>query len=107
VTSINAGTTSDTPTIPAGGIVADLFPANSAAEFSPISLSQSLIAGATGEAIWWGYDTYSLDNQIGQIVNCNSDPCVANIDRSIGTIYYRRVYTNSTGVIARSDVQQF
>jgi hypothetical protein len=89
--------------------VAYLFAVSGASsEYSPIIMSNGYagISTATGLAVKWGYDAFSLDSQEGNITDCGTSPCTIPADRSLGTIYYRLIYRGASGAfLVQSGVQ--
>lgn len=107
VTSLAAGTASDTVTFDANGVVVYLFPVTYTGELDIPMVSANLadVSGATKLAVRFGYDQYLLDSS-ANVFGCASIPCSLPADRNIGTIYYRLIFTSSTNqVLATSDVQ--
>jgi hypothetical protein len=109
VSTITAGTTSDSPVLDEGGAtVIYLFSQNYASELNQPSIAVRLadITNATDVVIRWSYLPYWTD--AGTLIyDCGATmPCAPPWDRNIGTIYYRIIYRNSSGVLlATSDVQ--
>ncbi len=107
VTSLNAGTSSDTVTFDANGVVVYLFPVAYASELEVpiIGVSLADVSGATKLSVRFGYDRYLLDSS-ANMFGCASVPCSLPADRNIGAIYYRVIFTDNTNkVLATSDVQ--
>jgi len=107
VSSLSAGTSSDTVTFDANGVVVYLFPVAYAGELDVPMISVNLtdVSTATKVAARFGYDRYLLDSS-ANVFGCASLPCSLPADRNIGTIYYRLIFTdNSNKVLATTDVQ--
>lgn len=108
ISTLAAGTTSDTPTWPAGGGVFYLCSNNEAAEYSPpvISVLLADISGASQIVLRYAPTPYQLNTTTADTVNCGTGTCTIPWDRKIGTLYYKLIYLNSSGeVVASSDVQ--
>jgi hypothetical protein len=116
ITEIAAGTTSDSAPFTEGGGAVYLCANNEVAEYSPPQISARLadITNATKVVIQWAYLPAPLyrNNLIfpadARSTDCGnmSSPCTLPVDKSIGTIYYRLLYLNSSGaVIATGDVE--
>jgi Bacterial Ig-like domain (group 2) len=107
-TTVAAGTTSVTLTIPAVSMALLVFPSDFARELLEPSIAPeiSAITNAATAVILYSYDPYYLD-VAGNTFNCGAATvCQPSWDRNIGTIYYRLEYLNSSGVrIAQSAVQ--
>jgi len=104
---LNAGTSSDTVTFDANGVVVYLFPVAYASELEVpiIGVSLADVSGATKLSVRFGYDRYLLDSS-ANMFGCASVPCSLPADRNIGAIYYRVIFTDNTNkVLATSDVQ--
>lgn len=107
ITQLNAGTSTDTFTAPPDSHVWYLEPANSSAEYSPVSISSGLPTGATGFAIRWAYDSYWIDRTTTQTTDCGAGPCSLPVDKNFGTVYYRLIYYDTNkNVLMTSDIQQ-
>jgi hypothetical protein len=107
VTTISAGTTSDTPTMKPGGTVTYLFPQNSAAGAQQPLVSARLadVANAAKIVVRYSYLPYWVDKGTA-VFDCGTGTCVLPVDRNLGTIYYRLLYLSSSGaVLATSDLQ--
>ena len=108
ITVFNAGTVSDSLTLPPGAAVLYIFPA-AGSEYASrqLSINPADVAGTTDIAIWWGYDAYSLDDQAGQVTECPNGSCSLPVDAALGTVYLRILYLDANGhVLSRSDIQQ-
>ena len=112
VSTISAGTTSDTPTWPAGGAVIYLCSNNEAAEYSPPQLAFPLtdVPNATQIEVQYAPEPWLLNQNYYLALHafsCGSGSCPAPWDLGIGPIYFRALYLNSANqVLAQSDVQQ-
>jgi hypothetical protein len=117
ITVLAAGTTSDTINYDPGQHCAYLFPLNAAAELQQPILSARLadVANAAKVVVQFSYAQLAFTGasvgaqMLYQTQDCgNAANCLLNVDRSIGTVFYRLVYLNSSNaVIATSDLQTF
>jgi hypothetical protein len=108
LSTISAGTTTRSVTVPQGGVVVFLFPNAFSTELQQPVISVRLddVANASKIAVRYGYDQYLLDK--GDVMqDCGTGACQLLADRNIGPIFYRLIYLNSSGgVLAISDVQE-
>jgi hypothetical protein len=108
MTVLSAGTGGDTVTLNPNEAVFYVFPVNFAGELEQPTIAPSLadVAGATQFAVSYSYDLYTLDKTTTNAQVCTSSPCLLNVNRNIGPIYYRLIYTDANAkVLATSDVQ--
>ena len=110
--TISAGTASDTITLQAGDSVWYLFPATYAGTLTFPTMTARLadVPGATGWAVSYGYDSYTLDAPTDSIVDCGAAAtCNVPIDLKMGqpaTRLYRIIYYGSSHqVLAKGDVE--
>lgn len=114
MTTLTAGTMSDTPTFPIGGTIAYLCSNNEAAEYNPTPLSVKLadIPTATDVVVEYAYHPWQFSNPIGSGANA-----VYDLGGASGTVpvdsqmapnrYFRLKYLNSSGVpVAVGDVEK-
>jgi hypothetical protein len=107
--TIAAGTTSDTPSLGSGCAAWYKFPVLFAGEYQPPVLRARLgdVTGATKIIVRYNYDPYWLDTGAASVDCGGSGSCTVPVDLNIGTVYYRIIYTDSTGkVLSMSDIQQ-
>jgi len=115
VTTLAAGTSTDTPTLDPEGVVVYLFPVNYAVELEQpiVSVRLADITNAAQVVVQYNYDPYWLNSNgntnFGRIpsVNCgNGTACTLPVDRNIGPVFYRVIYLGSnSNVLATSDIQ--
>lgn len=109
ITIISAGTSNDTITLDEGEAVFYAFPATFASWLQQPSVAVRLadVPGAADVVIRFNYDPYNLD-AANYSYDCGaSAACSLPVDKQIGTIYYRVIYRNSSGlVLATSDVEK-
>jgi hypothetical protein len=108
---IGPGTATDTVTLAPGEAVWYAFPAASAGFVNqPTIVPQwpSEVNGATDVVVHFGYDFYNLNAAFADVDCGSAFPCTIPADENIGTVYYRLIYRNSSGVVlATSDVATF
>jgi hypothetical protein len=113
ITSLSAGTSSDTVTLLPGQTVWYIFPATYSGTLKFPTMSVRLADGPTGTTGWavrYGYDSYTLDGPNDNVVDCGSAAtCAVPMDLNIGTAgahFYRIIYYGSGHqVLAAGDVQ--
>jgi hypothetical protein len=107
MTTLSAGTSSDTIIMDQEGFVAYLFPTAFASELQQPMISVRLadVPNATTVAVVYNYQPYLLDQTI-MVFDCGSGSCTLPVDRQIGTVYYRLRYLDAAGnVLATSATQ--
>lgn len=115
IVAISAGTTSDTHNYAPGEHCAYIFANNAATELQQPAISARLadVTNAATVMVQFSYAPLAFTGaSVGgqtlyQTQNCgNGALCLLNVDRSIGPVYYRLLYLNSSNaVIATSDIQ--
>ena len=116
VTAITSGTAADTYNYAPGEHCAYMFAKNAAVEIQQPQLSVRLadVANAAKVVVQFSYARLAFQEKssagaqtLYQTQDCgNAAACLLNVDRSIGTVYYRLLYLNSSNaVIATSDIQ--
>jgi hypothetical protein len=100
VTTLTAGTSSDTVPFDANGSMTYLFPATFAGSLNPPVVLQNLASfpGATHIGVQYGYNTYLLKTSAVQ--DCGSGAtCTLNADLNAGTVYYQQVGLDASNVV--------
>ena len=108
VTTLAAGTTTDTVSFNPAATVVYLFPANFAGELVQPSMSVRLadVPNAAAWAVRYAYFPYLVDQRLTAFDCGSAAACMLPLDRKIGPIYYRIIFRNSNNaVIAVSDIQ--
>jgi hypothetical protein len=109
VSTLTAGTTSDTVTMDPGMAVFYVFPTTFAGELTEPALQVRLTdqPSATKIVISYSYDRYWLDSSPVYTFDCGTGSCTLPVDPKIGTVYYRLRYLNTTGkILATGDVER-
>jgi hypothetical protein len=111
--SISSGTTSNSPTIPAGGMVIYKCPNVSAGVLQQPTIAALLtdVANATSVAVEYAYSPWFLSGlpQAGvPLAVSSSTPATGfllPVDLKLGPVSYRLVYSGASGVLATGDIQ--
>jgi hypothetical protein len=109
VSTLTAGTTSDTVTMDPGMAVFYVFPSTSAGELAEPMLQARLAdqPSATKIVVSYSYDGYWLDSSPVYTFDCGVGSCTLPVDPKIGTVYYRLRYLNTSGkILATGDVER-
>ncbi len=112
VSTLPAGTTSDTVAGPSGWFVAYLFAQNTTGVLSQPSISVSLsdVTGAAQVQVLYSYSPFPFDQQnalLPQVKNCGTGACTLPVDRNIGPIYFQTQYLDTNGrILATGPMEQ-
>jgi hypothetical protein len=109
VTTLPAGTRTDTVTMDPGATVIYTFPGVFRGELRQASMSVRLadVPNAAKVTVRYNHDPYVLDQATTTTVDCGiGSNCILPVDRNIGMVYYRLIYVDANGkVLATSDVE--
>jgi hypothetical protein len=101
VSTIAAGTLSDTATFQPGGAAYYICSTNAVAEYSPTLISTLLadVPNATKILVRYAYQPYLLPVRFDNVVDCGTGTCTLPVDRSLGSVYYVWQYLDGNGKV--------